>query len=278
MRNVSIAQEEDEAQQAQVIEALRQSVRTLLQLFIGRVHLRAFLEVVKQEAVREAHKLLSQHKADKPPTLSELNIHLGLDTRSIQKLQQQTENTLPRRDICPEAALLARWSRDPAYHNKINDQPMVLSMYGTAYSFQGLVYQFFGRGVSPHMVARRLATQGCVKLLPKAWVQLVHPNWVWIDQEELGLIENAKNALNSFGATLYHNQQTRQPEEKWLERRVFTMKIPEQRQIEAKAQISALALRQKNEMVALMADLEQNECASGRSIGMGYYYWENDGA
>lgn len=261
-----------------IIEALRQSIRCVLRLFGGRVHMRAFMEVVKQEAVREAQRQLQQQQPKRKIKRSELNMKLGLDSRVISRIQNEPDD-IPRRDICPEAALLARWARDPSYHNTVNDEPMVLSMYGASYSFSGLVSQYFGRGVSAPMVAKRLASQGCVYINPKGWIQLKKPDWVWIEEDESRFLQEACRVLDSHTQTLLHNFQCLDNKnDKWLERRIFSLRIPESKYDLARKKLTEKLLEQKDELHELIATLEDCEKDSGRTIGVGYYYWENNGS
>ncbi|MCG8464596.1 MAG: DUF6502 family protein [Xanthomonadales bacterium] len=258
-----------------IIEALRQSIRCVLRLFGGRVHMRAFMEVVKQEAVREAQRQLQQQQPKRKIKRSELNMKLGLDSRVISRIQNEPDD-IPRRDICPEAALLARWARDPSYHNTVNDEPMVLSMYGASYSFSGLVSQYFGRGVSAPMVAKRLASQGCVYINPKGWIQLKKPDWVWIEKDESRLLQEACCALNAHTNTLIHNMQAaKNGEDKWLDRRLHSLRVPPENAQEARKLINSKLIEQKNELSALMAELE-DQSGSTTIMGAGYYYWEEE--
>lgn len=258
-----------------IIEALRQSIRCVLRLFGGRVHMRAFMEVVKQEAVREAQRQLQQQQPKRKIKRSELNMKLGLDSRVISRIQNEPDD-IPRRDICPEAALLARWARDPSYHNTVNDEPMVLSMYGASYSFSGLVSQYFGRGVSAPMVAKRLASQGCVYINPKGWIQLKKPDWVWIEEDESRLLQEACHALNTHTNTLIHNMQAaKSGDEKWLDRRLHSLRVPPENAQEARTLINSKLTEQKNELRALMAELEDTS-GSTTIMGAGYYYWEEE--
>jgi len=257
-----------------IIEALRQSIRCVLRLFGGRVHMRAFMEVVKQEAVREAQRQLQQQQPKRKIKRSELNMKLGLDSRVITRIQNEPDD-IPRRDICPEAALLARWARDPSYHNTVNDEPMVLSMYGASYSFSGLVSQYFGRGVSAPMVAKRLASQGCVYINPKGWIQLKKPDWVWIEKDESRLLQEACHALNSHTEALLHNMEAMKTDEpKWIERRIYTVHVPEDKYELAVQLLNDQLSTQAEEIRKIVRSLEDKGQRCCKTVGVGYYYWE----
>jgi hypothetical protein len=257
-----------------IIEALRQSIRCVLRLFGGRVHMRAFMEVVKQEAVREAQRQLQQQQPKRKIKRSELNMKLGLDSRVISRIQNEPDD-IPRRDICPEAALLARWARDPSYHNTVNDEPMVLSMYGASYSFSGLVSQYFGRGVSAPMVAKRLASQGCVYINPKGWIQLKKPDWVWIEKDESRLLQEACHALNSHTEALLHNMEAMKTDEpKWIERRIYTVHVPEDKYELAVQLLNDQLSAQAEEIRKIVRSLEDKGQRCCKTVGVGYYYWE----
>lgn len=257
-----------------IIEALRQSIRCVLRLFGGRVHMRAFMEVVKQEAVREAQRQLQQQQPKRKIKRSELNMKLGLDSRVITRIQNEPDD-IPRRDICPEAALLARWARDPSYHNTVNDEPMVLSMYGASYSFSGLVSQYFGRGVSAPMVAKRLASQGCVYINPKGWIQLKKPDWVWIEKDESRLLQEACHALNSHTEALLHNMEAMKTDEpKWIERRIYTVHVPEDKYELAVQLLNDQLSTQAEEIRKIVRSLEDKGQRCYKTVGVGYYYWE----
>lgn len=258
-----------------IIGVLRQSVRCILRLFGGRVHMRAFLEVVKQEAVLEAQRQLEEQEPTRQVKRSELAMRLGLDGRVISRIQNDSHE-IPHKNICPEAALLHRWARDRSYHNTVNKQTMVLAMYGASYSFSGLVSQYFGRGVSAPMVAKKLAEQGCVEIDPKGWIRLKNPNWEWMDENTAKFLHEASYALESHTASLLHNLECADDtSNKWIERRLYTAFISEENRSKARCMIQEKLKEHRAEIIDLISTLEDSETETDQVLGVGIYYWES---
>ncbi|MCG8464600.1 MAG: hypothetical protein MI750_07085 [Xanthomonadales bacterium] len=183
---------------------------------------------------------------------------------------------IPHKSICPEAALLSRWARDSTYHNTVNDQKMVLAMYGASYSFSGLVSQYFGRGVSAPMVAKKLAEQGCVEIDPKGWVQLKDSNWLWMDENTSKFLHEASYALESHTASLLHNLESAdKPNEKWIERRLYTAFISKKNRPKARRMIQQKLKEHRTEILNLINELEASEAETDQVLGVGIYYWES---
>jgi hypothetical protein len=138
------------------------------------------------------------------------------------------------------------------------------------------VSQYFGRGVSAPMVAKRLASQGCVYINPKGWIQLKKPDWVWIEEDESLFLQEACHALSSHTEALLHNMEAlKSKREKWVERRVFTMHIPENQYERARQIFNDCLKKQEDEIAEKMQALEDAGDTHCKTIGVGYYYWES---
>jgi len=261
-----------------IVNLVRRVMRSVIRLFGRHVNMRAFLQIAKQVAVEEAHRLAQQTNPKAKITLSQLSLMTGLDTRTIKAIQANPEE-IPEKEVCPEAALLARWATDPMFKDEKAERPMDLSIYGKLGTFQGLVTQYCGRGVSPDMVIKRLRVRGCVETVNHNWVRLHNPNWVWIEHEEEQMLAEASSSIHCISRTLEHNifgSPNYDTDDKWFQRRVLSYRIPKARRQQAQDELHQLLQRQLDEVCALVRHFESDTLDSKQPpLGVGIYFWHD---
>lgn len=283
MAEVGVAVEHGAETSERIVRLVRRVMRSVIRLFGRHVNMRAFLQIAKQVAVEEAHRLAREASPNGRITLSQLSLMTGLDTRTIKAIKANPED-IPEREICPEAALLARWHKDPMFRDPTSGKPMDLSIYGKLGTFQGLVTQYCGRGVSPDMVIKRLQARGCVDTVNHNWVRLCNPNWVWIEEDEEQMLAEASSSIHCISRTLEHNifglGSYEDDEPKWFQRRVLTFRVPEQDRAHLQEEIHQLLAKQQAEVGSLIRRYESDATSADQPpLGVGFYFWrdpEND--
>ena len=155
----------------------------------------------------------------------------------------------------------------------MTQQPADLPIFGNDGSFQSLVSQHAGRGISTPTVLNRLESTGNVKVVNKHFVRMINPHWCFIEDHEDELLDFGVRSIMSLGSTISHNiQQQNNKVNKYLERRVYSMKT-ENPNLAVK-RINHLLIEQKDQMLGLIQSLESNTSSSNNiTVGAGYYTW-----
>lgn len=282
MKASTVAQPVTSEKSERIIRAISRATDAIAWLFCRFVQGRVLVELMKRSVLKYAHMDIRQKRSGPQKnhkiTLTELGLHTGLDTRTIAALQQEpirlTEDT-----ICAEAAILARWAKDPALRSGVTGRPIQLPIHGGEGTFAGLVLRLAGRGISPKAVLDRLAAQGNVKVVGKHWVQLVDANWNFFEEGEDELLDIAANSLVCLTKACMNNVENRDnPDKKWIERRTLSFRIPADKREEAERLLNKKILEQNLEARALMKSLESSENDSVNSdevLGLGYYFWRD---
>lgn len=274
MASVNIAVNGATETSERIVRLVRRVMRSVIRLFGRHVNMRAFLQIAKQVAVEEAYRLAREASPNGRITLSQVSLMTGLDTRTIKAIRAAPED-IPEREVCPEAALLARWQRDPIFRDPATNQPMDLSIYGKLGTFQGLVTQYCGRGVSPDMVIKRLEARGCVSTVNHNWVRLRNASWVWIERDEERMLEEASSSIHCISCALEHNIfNSDGPEDKWFQRRILSYRIPDEKRAQANREIHELLRHQQIQLGELIRRFETDEVSAHHPpLGVGLYFW-----
>lgn len=211
----------------------------------------------------------------RPLSLTRLIMLTGLDSRTIKGLLRQPISATDG-DLCPEAAILGSWAKDPTLRDPITGRPKDLSIYGPTGTLEGLVHRHAGRGVSVTYVLDRLVKNGNVKQLDKLYARLINPNWKLFEHGEDTFLSCAIDAVVQLCNTIGHNLKYKnEPEKKWVERQAFSYMIPKERRAEAERAFNELLMRQWEEANQLIRSFEASPgetCEADESLGMRYCF------
>ncbi|GAB4186012.1 MAG: hypothetical protein Tsb002_10120 [Wenzhouxiangellaceae bacterium] len=259
-----------------LIHAAYRAIHSVLRLFSPHIQGGVLLDLARRALVDIA---CDQIRRDRPPaqsdkrvTLTELGLKTGIDTRIIQRLLQQPL-TIHEHNICAEAAILARWAKDPALRNSYTGKPADLIIHGREGTLQGLVLSIAGRGISVNAVLRRLCDNGNVRLIGKHHVRLIDPTWRFIDDGEETMLAMSANSLASLATTLQHNASTHQhKEQRRTERRVFSCLVPARHRDELESLLNQRLLAMRESFIQLIDQYESDDAdGDDETIGVGFY-------
>lgn len=260
-----------------VMKAAYRLARVFVRMFGPYLQTSVLVDMTRQAGVEYAVERCQEQTGTGKPTLTEISLITGLDTRTVKKMMERPKQ-LDDYQICAEAAILARWAREPAWRDPITGQPADIPIFGTDGSFQGLVVRLAGRGISTRAVLQRLEAAGNVIVINKHFVRLVDPNWRFIEDNEHEFLDYGSQALSSLANTIQFNMQhRRQPENRRVERRVYTVRVTEKDIPELREKMNALILKQKDEAHGLLETFEPKSIShdTRHAVGIGYYYWED---
>lgn len=260
-----------------IIQATYRAISAIVRIFCRYLPGETLLSLMQQAVVEEAYRRAHEVQLDGEVSLSQIALLTGFDTRIIKQLRQQPV-TMTELDVCSEAAILAHWSQDPTLRERSSNRPIDLPIYGSTGTFQGLVTHYCGRGVSPMLVAQRLEEAGNAKIRNKNWIQFIHADWRWIESSEEDFAEAASHSITSLSSALDQNRPCpTQQQEKWAERRVYSLKIPTGQRDQVTAILNEKVIAHHQEMAALIRSLETTRPIeeSQEVIGVGYYFWRD---
>lgn len=265
-----------------LVRAISRITDAIAKLFCPFIQGTVVVDIMRRSVLKYAYKEIlesrSSDEKNKKITLTELALKSGLDTRTIRKYSEVPLRAM-QEYISAEAALLNHWAKDPKLRNPVSGKPMDLPIRGADGSFEGLVMRYMGRGVSPKFIVEHLEKHGCVEAYNKNWVRLVDPKWQIIEEKERDILDYGSRSLVGLVAAVDHNLRHRQtPEAKWLERRVYSLHIPQNLANEARSALNELLKKQQEEISLCIRSFERhNEGESAGFIGTGIYYWEEAG-
>lgn len=258
-----------------IIKAAYRMARVMVRLFCRYLQGAILVDMLKR-AVLEYAMEQAAREGDKKPTLTELSLISGLDTRAIKTLLSD-KIEISEHDICAEAAILACWAREPTLRNRYTGKPADLPIFGYDGSFQSLVRRIAGRGVSIPTAVKRLEATGNIKVVDKHFVRLIEPSWRFIEDNEDELLDYGSQAIASLAAAIENNLEYRHaPEKKWVERRLYSIRVDAAMVGELSCAINNLLLTQKKELALLIRQYERVETTGDTDviIGAGYYSWK----
>lgn len=276
MKSLSVAPLVSSGKAEKLVNAAYRAIRSVLRLFSRYIQGDVLLDLTRRALVEIAcdqiRESRSPEQREKKITLTEIGLKTGIDTRMISRMQQEPLS-INEHNICAEAAILARWAKDPALRNSYTGKPVDLIIHGRDGTFQGLVLSVAGRGISVNAVLDRLREHGNVRLVGKHHVRLVNPTWRFIDEGEDELLDLSSNSMASLANTLIHNiEKHSQKNEKRVERRVFSYLIPSRYRDELEAKLNEKILQTRTEFMALIDQYEFDEADhDGEILGVGFY-------
>lgn len=260
-------------------ESIERVLRPLIRIIIGSVTFPAFFELAKKVFVEEAQRKLRRADPDKKPTKSALALLTGIDTRVInQIIAQSTESTEYRpQDMCPESAVLDRWASNKEYRDPKTGQPMDLLIYGRGQSFQTLVTKTVGRNVTPSTVLERLTDSENIQLIDDNTVRLLSHLYFPLRGSKQAKVDSGTHAASNVLRAANHNLRHQNEEELFVQRQMWTLKLPVSRQQEFRQALRELLSKQVMDAEAEIAQFEAEVPGDETTTaGVGYYYWEQD--
>lgn len=287
LKEIDIAPIRTTEQSDAVVRAASRASDAFVELFCQyNVRGNVLVDILRHSILRYAVKQMEQSedesvKRSRKVSLTRLIMTTGLDGRTIKNFLNSPP-AATEGDLCPEAAILGSWAKDPALRDPVTGKPKDLSIYGPTGTLEGLVQRHAGRGVSVMYVLDRLIKNGNVKQLDKLYVRLVSPDWKLFERGEDDFLSCATEAIVGLCNTIGHNlKHIDCPEKKWVERQAFSYMIPEELRAEAEKEFNELLIKQWHEAKALVRKFEsQSEGLDTptESIGMRYFYTRFDQA
>lgn len=265
-----------------LVRAVSRIADAIARIFCPFIQGTVIVDIMRRSVLKYAYEEIlagrSGDEKEKKITLTELALKSGLDTRTIRKYSEVPLRA-SQEYISAEAALLNHWAKDPKLRNPVSGKPMDLPIRGADGSFEGLVMRYMGRGVSPKFIVEHLEKHGCVEAYNKNWVRLINPNWLLIEDKESDILDYGSRSLVGLAESVHHNLTSRQEsDEKWVERRVYSLHVPQTRAAEARKALNDLLRKHMDEVAACVRAYEGDSAdESAGFVGTGVYYWEEVG-
>jgi len=259
-----------------ILLAAERLARIFVRMFGAFVQISVLVDMVRQAGMDYALEHSQRQRQKSRVTLTELSLITGLDTRTVKKMRERPK-TVDSYYLCAEAAILERWSVEPAYRDPDTGEPADLPIFGADGSFQGLVVRLAGRGVSTRTVLHRLEAAGNIETIDKHFVRLVSAQWRSVDAVEERFLDTGSLSMMYLANTIQSNLQYRHDDHlKRFERRAYSVQIAEQDVAKLKGDMQQLLQRQHGEMMDLLSRYENPAEHFHHSVGAGYYLWHED--
>lgn len=257
-----------------IMQAAYRMARVFVKLFSPYLQTAVLAEMVTQAGVENAEKRCKKEAPGQKITLSKLSLMTGTSTAIIKGLQKKPRQ-IGDYQVCAEAAILARWCKDPELRS-LSGKPADLPIFGPEGSFQSLVTRQAGRGISTRTVLDRMIATGNLEIVNRHFVRIIDANWRFIEDNEDQFLDYGTISLACLSATIAHNLQHRkEPESKRAERRIYSVKVPKEKRREVQNHLNQMILKQKQEVAEYIRSQEDSEVPDDSTlIGVGYYHWE----
>lgn len=261
-----------------LIEAMTRMVRPIVRFAVGRVSCAALVNLIREIYVEEARAYLQAENPERKVTRSALALLCGMDGRAIKTFEENADHDYVASDVCSEAHILEMWNNDEAFVGE-GGQPAELLIHGPQGTFQRLVTRAAGRAVTPQTALERLLESGNVELTDnETRVRLVDPFYKPVRESEKTAIEAGSLAINRLGRAVVHNTRldpAKQPA--WLQQDRWSFRIPEKRLQAIRKEVRSILERHIGEMERYLESEEKRPSeASECSVGIGWYYWEDE--
>lgn len=257
-----------------ILKAAYRMARTMVHLFGPHLSVEVMADLVRQAGVEITEARCKKEDPKAKVTLSKLSLMTGIPTSVIKNIQRKPK-AIADYHVCAEAAILARWSKDPALRSQVTNQPVELPIFGVDGSFQSLVNRHAGRGISTRTALDRLVASGNVEVVGKHFVKLVDANWRFIEDNEDEFLDYGTQAIACLAKSVQHNLENRNNiSNKVVERRIYSARIPRNLVAQVRQEINEILVRQKSEMAEFIRSKEsQSAVMDTMLIGAGYYNW-----
>ncbi|MEX2124235.1 MAG: DUF6502 family protein [Woeseia sp.] len=253
--------------------ALRPIARALLRAGIGY---REFDEIAKTAFVDIATR--DYGLRGRPTNISRVAVMTGLTRKEVRRLRDKTEAGQGATVIraTPMATILHKWYTENEFLDN-SGAPADLKFDGPGVTFSGLVKKY-GGDIPPGAMRTELKRINAVEETESGNLKVLKRNVSGLDVHEK-LIAGLAHVLYPAAVTIAHN--TSQKSDTWIQRIVFTESVREADLTRLK-RISSDRLVEFTEsiddlFVAYEALHESDISAdSGRSVGIGVFYFEQD--
>jgi len=259
-----------------IAKAIPLVLRRMVRLIIGTIPFPAIAEMLRSIYVEEAQKKLIHDGTN--PTKSALALLTGLDTRVVSTIQDAEFNLhIDPQKICPEAALLETWAKDPFFHDDIANKPALLPLEGRGRSFQSLVLKSVGRNITVKTVLNKLVDSGNVRLVSGNIdrVELLSVFYSPISSDRAILTDIAFLEASRVLSAVIHNMNS-EPEQRVPQQGRWTYRLNPERYKVFRVKARKLLEKQIKEGEALLEEFEEPKKQPGQiTVGIGWYQWSD---
>ena len=259
-----------------IAKAIPLVLRRMVKLIIGTIPFPAIADMLKSIYVEEGQLKLIQEGTH--PTKSALALLTGLDTRVVSTIQDAQFNIhIDPQKICPEAALLETWAKDPFFQDEITKKPAILPIEGRGRSFHSLVLRSVGRNITVKTVLTKLVDSGNVKTVSGniERVELLSVFYSPISSDRAILTDIAFLEASRVLSAVIHNMNS-VPEERVPQQGRWTYRLNPERYKEFRIKARKLLEKQIKEGEMLLEEFEEPKKHTGQiTVGMGWYQWSD---
>jgi hypothetical protein len=194
--------------------AVENVFRKLIRLLIGKMSLKKLQELIQIIFIEEAEAKLKLEAPGKNVALSKLGAVTDLDTRALTRIRSTQKPNVPihmdidfLKGFTPGFKVLDLWINDEKYLDKQSKKPIALSFSGECLSFEKLVNEAISaRGVTARSMLARLKENNFIKIdAITNQITLVRENYIFLSNNELGMIDIGFSAIANLANTVSHN-------------------------------------------------------------------------
>ena len=274
-----------------LIETLTRSteivLRRMIRYLVGKISLVRLQEMVRSIYIEEAEDKLKAENPTKNVALTKLALLTGLDTRTLTKIRNSGDYNKPThqkssllRESVPIAVVIDYWSGTEEFFDFATNEPKTLSIRGELGSFERLVsLTVKARGITHQSILDRLNEVGVVSIdQDSQTVELVKTSYLPIHSEDhLGAFEAGYTAAANLMDTIVHNFETDQKQEKFFQRSLWSMRLPESRRKDAQKALNNVLELAESECREILANLEELQDSPDQiTAGVNFFYFEDN--
>jgi len=284
---ISAALEEGPLREAAILtRAVENVFRKLIRLLIGRMSLAKLQEMIRFVYVEEAKSKLEKEKPGKKVAMTNLAISTGLDSRTVQKVLNETKGfSHPRgkstflKGITPESSILDVWSSNARYLDPGTRTPLVLKTKGEFPSFESLVKDAStSRGVTAKSLLESLVASKSVKIDKEdGTVELLSRQYLYFKNEQMiNAIEAGLASVSNLLETLVHNFSDRtKPLELFFERSNWSHRLNLKSVQQVRSELRSHLMTAEEMTVNILSSFEEDESHEDQfTAGVCMFYFE----
>ena len=269
-------------------KAVENVFRKLIRLLVGRMSLTKLQEMIRIVFVEEAQAKIKLEQPGKKVPLTALALLTGLDTRTLNKLVEEVQNSQPLhrekkflREITPECSVLDYWSTNPKYSDIKNGTPLVLNIKGENNSFDSMVRETLSsRGVTVQSLLKKLVDSNSVEVdSAEQTVKLLDARyWPFEMEGATGAIELGLACVGNLVETIVHNVEVKgEPSKLFFQRSNWTNRLNKSDTPQLRAMARDFLSAAEIGTIEMLGNLEESDIDQNQiTAGFSMFYFEDE--
>lgn len=260
----------------QLLNSALRVLRGFARLFVGRMSVDVMIELLNRAVIEEGCRRVARDNQGKV-VKSQVALLTGVKAERIK--DSNTTMNYDDANLTIEARILKAWASSPEYRDKKTGETQELLIFGGGHTFQRLVANMAGRGVTVQTVLNRLSENGNVKIVNEHWVMLVDPDWRFLLPVENDMLNIGSFAVENLLKTIdwnYHH--LTELEQRRLERGGWSVTLPEEKIPALREELNKMLRECHFNCLRTIRKYEDPGLVGYNStlVGFNMYYWERE--